>query len=239
MQFNCQNSQLIPLTVTSLTSVLEDSSMMRRFRLCDIININQTLLAFEFLKGRIYTRKGDKTVWAKTVRSEWDKRQATLQILIHADEIPWCKSLLIFQGKGFNNSALRAEAKRYDQGVIVWFNSKAYANEETTIHWLKQHYQYATIGLSNKINPRSRLLSLDTFSPQKTPRVKELYRSMNITTSFVPGGCTGFIQVLNVAINKPLKQRIEDLADEHYDKHHKKYAFRKYTVDKRCVILMR
>ena len=36
---------------------------------------------------------------------------------------------------------------------------------------------------------------------------------------------------------KPLKQRIEDLADEHYDKHHKKYAFEKYTVGERRVML--
>ena len=144
---------------------------------------------------------------------------------------------MIFRGKGSNNTALRNEAKKYDQGVVVMWNEKAYANEDTTAWWLKQHYQYATIELLNRITPQSRLLSLDVFASQKTQRIKDLYKSMNVITSFILRGCTEFIQVLDVMINKSLKKRIAELADEHYDKYHKKYASEKYSVGERRVML--
>jgi hypothetical protein len=42
------------------------------------------------------------------------------------------------------------------------------------------------------------------------------FKRINCTRSFIPGG-TGFIQVCDVAINKPLKNWIVELAEIHYD----------------------
>jgi hypothetical protein len=32
------------------------------------------------------------------------------------------------------------------------------------------------------------------------------FKKLNCTTSHIPGGFTGFVQVLDVSLNKPLKQ---------------------------------
>ena len=40
-----------------------------------------------------------------------------------------------------------------------------------------------------------------------------------------------------MSINKSLKKEITELTDEHYNKYHKKYASKKYSVDKRYVML--
>jgi hypothetical protein len=51
---------------------------IRRFKLSEITNIDQTPLAFEFNDGKTYCGKGKNTVWVKEMRSGWNKRQATL-----------------------------------------------------------------------------------------------------------------------------------------------------------------
>jgi hypothetical protein len=49
--------------------------------------------------------------------------------------------------------------------------------------------------------------------------MKQVFRKLNITFFFISFDCTSFIQVLNVAINKSLKNRISELIDIHYDQH--------------------
>jgi len=114
----------------------------KKFSLSEISNIDQTPISFEFLSLKTYESKGSKTVWVKTARSRWDKRQATLQILLHADGERWCKPLLIFHGKGDKkgkpfHKGLQAKYKLYDLRVVVMFNKKAYANTDTIIEWIK------------------------------------------------------------------------------------------------------
>jgi hypothetical protein len=63
-----------------------------------------------------------------------------------------------------------------------------------------------------------RLLSLDVFSGQKTKEVITSFKALKYTTSFIPSSTTGFIQVCDTAINKSLKARIKELADQYINK---------------------
>ena len=49
--------------------------------------MDQTPIAFEFLNSRTYNTKGIRTLFVKQTSSGWDRQQATLQILVHADGI--------------------------------------------------------------------------------------------------------------------------------------------------------
>jgi hypothetical protein len=49
-----------------------------RIKLSEIVNMDQSPLLFEFLKGRIYVKRGEKTVRLKEGKSGHDKRQCTL-----------------------------------------------------------------------------------------------------------------------------------------------------------------
>jgi hypothetical protein len=57
------------------------------FELLEIANMDQTPISFEFLDNRTYDTIGSRTVFVKQTGSGWDRRQATLQILVHADGI--------------------------------------------------------------------------------------------------------------------------------------------------------
>ncbi len=64
LQFNRRNSQFF------LNQVLLHEK--ERYELCDIENMNQTSIAYEFLQNSSYDFKNVKIVWVKTHRSKWD-----------------------------------------------------------------------------------------------------------------------------------------------------------------------
>jgi hypothetical protein len=48
--------------------------VVSRIKLLEICNIDQSPLPFEYLKDYIYTKKGDRTVYIKEGKSEYNKR---------------------------------------------------------------------------------------------------------------------------------------------------------------------
>ncbi len=80
-----------------------------RYWLCDIENMNQISIAYEFLQDHLYDFKDAKTVWVKTHLSEKDYQQATLMLYVSADEISQWKPLLIFKN---NNHVKKTQSRR-------------------------------------------------------------------------------------------------------------------------------
>lgn len=101
--------------------------------------MNQTLLPFEYLSGRTYALKGDKTVWRKATASGWDKRHATLMLTVFAGGVSYLRPIIIFQGTAdskMQETHYGEERKHYDPCVICWFNPKGYANGDIMQRWL-------------------------------------------------------------------------------------------------------
>jgi hypothetical protein len=65
--FNRRNSQLRDGSEDTVYAV-------GRYLTSNIINMDQTPLPWEYLEGRTYKTKGNKTVWAKSRQSGWGKR---------------------------------------------------------------------------------------------------------------------------------------------------------------------
>jgi len=96
------------------------------------------------------------------------------------------------------SASIQAEKERYDQRVVVKFNSKAYANSTCIVEWL-----------DNQVIPvldgHPTLMALDMFGSHKTEEVLDTMRAHDITLSVIPGGCTGLVQPMDVSINRPFK----------------------------------
>ena len=98
--------------------------------------MDQTLLPFEYLSGRTYALKGDKTVWAKSIKSGWNKQQVTPTFTVFADGVTQVKPIMIFKGtenKERQQFYYGEEPTLYDDRVVVWFNKKGYANTEVLL----------------------------------------------------------------------------------------------------------
>jgi hypothetical protein len=48
--------------------------------------------------------------------------------------------------------------------------------------------------------------------------VSTVLKQQGVVLSVILGGCTGFVQPLDVSLNKPLKDLIKDEQDRHFDK---------------------
>lgn len=68
-------------------------------------------------------------------------------------------------------------------------------------------------------------------------QIKQVFRDLNITSFFISADCTDYVQVLNVIINKSLKDRIKELTNIHYDENFEKWDKESYTVEKRRIML--
>ena len=58
---------------------------------------------------------------------------------------------------------------------------------------------------------------MDIASFHKTPAVLSKLKKKGITTSLIPGGCTGLLQPLDTAVNKPFKQYLQDYTEQYMD----------------------
>ena len=107
------------------------------------------------------------------------------------------------------------------------FNPKAWSNADLMLEWIKYMYtpssKYPLFPRYSTVRP-PRLLSLDVFSGQKIKEVIASFKSLKFTTSFIPGGTTDFIQVCDTVINKSLKARIEELADQYIDENEREWG---------------
>lgn len=60
------------------------------------------------------------------------------------------------------------------------------------------------------------------FLGHTTDKVFNILHSLRITTSLIPGGCTGLLQPLDTAINKPFKEFLHDCTDIYIDEREQK-----------------
>ena len=92
-------------------------------------NIDQVPLPFIIDHDKTYEVKGSEQVWVSQPSGGLDKRQATLQLCIRAEEQN-VKPAIVFRGKGNVRADEKAE---YDEGVDVYFQSCAWMDSEVNM----------------------------------------------------------------------------------------------------------
>jgi hypothetical protein len=126
---------------------------------------------------------------------------------------------------------------KYIYSVNVLWNPKAYTNKDTMLYWIKHVYQlssaYSTLGVEQE----PCLLSLDAFSAYLTPAVRCALKAEKTTLSIIPEGSTGIVQVLDVSLNKLLKDLIKEEQDDHYNCYIEEWQQEKYNIGERQILL--
>lgn len=197
----------------------------QQFPLNRILNIDEIPIPFEYFEGKTYDLKGSHTISARTHRSGWDKRQATLILYIFADGVgSRIKPKIIFHGvSGSGNRILGKEKHLYHPEVTIEFNPTAYNTEDLFLKFFDEEL-FPSLGISDFRNPppQKTLLLLDVFAGHTTDTVLSKLRSANIITSLIPGGCTGLLQPLDTAVNKPFKGYLREFTDQYIDEQEEK-----------------
>ena len=79
-------------------------------------------------------------------------------------------------------------------------------NDELTNVWVEEVWGSLAFG--------KRFLVWDSFKCHISDEMKETVRKMKTVMGVIPGGCTKFLQPLDVSINKPFKAAFRALYDE-------------------------
>ena len=89
-------------------------------------------------------------------------------------------------------------------------------NDDLTMNWVKR----VLINFSFL----KHMLVWDSFKCHITENIKNQLKLCNIVMSVIPGGCTKYLQPLDVSINKPFKQSFHELYDMWFQKGEFKYT---------------
>ena len=91
-------------------------------------------------------------------------------------------------------------------------------------HWCDENIMKEWID-TERSNPftspirSKKILIADFHRAQKTDCVKAFLTKRMTSLSNVPPGCTSRVQVVDVMVNKPLKDDVRRLFEDHLDKH--------------------
>ena len=198
-----------------------------RFKLGNIAHIDQTPMPFEVGTSITYNDIGARTVWVKSLGSGLDKRQAMVQLTVHADGVPQTPSMVVFRGKGLRITS--KERNLWDKRVVVKFQENAWVNEDISLRWAQ------TIWKQKTFEPR--LLILDVHTAQKTPAFLHALSLRNTTPAFVPAGCTSLVQPLDVALNKPFKNLVDAQFNQHFEANLDAWALGKISASERRILM--
>jgi hypothetical protein len=83
-----------------------------------------------------------------------------------------------------------------------------------------------------------KFLAIDVFRAHNTTEVIAAFKQLKTTVSLIPGGCTGFVQVLDIALNQLLKMLIKEKTDDYYNNYIEQWTAGKYTVGERRIMLI-
>ena len=135
--------------------------------------------------------------------------------------MPRVKPLLIFRGKGIRIT--KKEPESCDKCVSVTFQDNAWCDEKVMLEWIRKDWAcYYT----NKPTPFSsgKTLIADIYRGQQTDAIKSLLVKAKTVLHNIAGRLTPYLQVVDVIVNKQLKESIQIQSEQHIQENLDKYS---------------
>ena len=180
----------------------------------DIANMDQTLLPFVMDDGKTYPDKGSSEVWYATYGSGLDKEQCSVQLAIFANGKPRMKLFVIFRGKGLRIKSKEEDA--WNRLVQVLFQGKAWCDKPIMLDWIFQQWNNCFINPPTN-GSYGKILIADVHRAQQADKVKCILKKRKTNLIKVPSGCICRVQSLDFVFNKPFKDIIRQLFEQHID----------------------
>ena len=112
------------------------------------------------------------------------------------------KPFIVFKGAKRENKALYY---KFNRKCSVASSANGWRNEDLTLRWCNE--------ILDQFSFCERLLAWDSYEAHLTDDVKKSLTKSKIESVIIPGGCTEYIQALDVVWNKPFKGKIQEFYD--------------------------
>ena len=114
--------------------------------------------------------------------------------------------LLLVVGKR-GGTIERREVGTYPDGAVYKVQEKAWFTEEIMLEWVQEVLAPYVATAPPGIVP---LLYLDSFRVHLMGSVVNAIQDLGVEVEFIPPGCTGLVQPVDVGFNKAFKAKVKD-----------------------------
>ena len=193
-----EHNQLIDRLIAYILLVRR-LKMKYNYQLADIIVMDGTPIWSDMVSERTVDSTGAKSVSMKTTGHE--KSRVSVCVAAKADGTK-LQPMIVFKGAKREVETLN---KEFRGRCVVASSVNAWMDTPLTHVWIDN--------VVGAFSFRRRLLAWDSYECHIEPRVKSSLKAKQIDDAIVPGGCTKYIQLADVCLNKLIK----DYATERYD----------------------
>ena len=106
-----------------------------------------------------------------------------------------------------NGTIAKRELRTLPTDLIYRCQEKAWFDQPVMMEWVEKVLGPYVANVPHGIVP---ILFLDNFSVHKTGAVVEAIQALGVEVEFIPPGCTGMVQQVDVGFNKSLKSKFRD-----------------------------
>ena len=162
------------------------------------INMDQTNQFYGSSPKSTINVRGQRTVNMRKGAEE--SKRCTVAITVTASG-QMLQPFIVYKGvKG--GTIDRRELPQHPSGAVYTVQNKAWFNEDVMLHWVEHILAPYVATAPVTIIP---ILFLDSFRVHMMGNVANAIQNLGVQVEFIPGGCTGLVQPIDVGINKPYK----------------------------------
>jgi hypothetical protein len=172
-----------------------------------ILNMDQTPIPFTYNARKTLELVGRRTVHIR--KSTGDTKRATFAMTVTASG-KILKPVLIFKGAR-NGRIVQREFPNYGNDMIYLCQQNAWMDEEAMIVWVDQVLRPYIETAPAGILP---ILFLDSYRCHMMASVVGMIQDLGVEVEHIPGGCTSLCQPVDIGVNKPFKNRIQNQWEE-------------------------
>lgn len=174
-----------------------------------LLNLDETGIQIADSYKRTIDKKGKKTIHIKSGRKNKDR---VTVLLLCSSQGKKYSPMVIFKGKkdARIHKSMKLLQKKYNGRVLIEVNAKAWMTTELFCCFLKEVFKNRCPGALS-FGPQPKLvLTMDNFSAHTNEGPAKLMEELKIHPIFFPPNCTGYIQPLDVGVNKSFKASFMD-----------------------------
>ena len=167
------------------------------------LNMDQTPMWYAMTPKTTIEPRGSRTVNVRTATGDSERVTVAVTITASGHLLP---SMVVFKGSPTGTIA-RREIPTLPRGLLYRVNAKAWFNEQIMLDWVEHVLAPYVATAPEGIVP---ILFLDMFKVHMMQSVVQAIQALGVQVEFIPAGCTGLVQPVDVGFNKSLKAKMRE-----------------------------
>jgi DDE superfamily endonuclease len=200
-----QNTRYAVSVIDDFVVYVNEQIVSGNFGPLEIVNIDKTNIEFDTIGSTTLADQGSRTV---SLRSTGSSSRCTvlLRVTLSVEKLP---PFIIFKGKPNGQIAHKwTGTTGYPSTSIYAVQGKAWIDERTFLLWIEKVWQS-----SSSLKPHSYLIMDESTVHLRKSCLNAVY-DCRTELDFIIQGYTSKLQVLDVGINKPFKDKVMQSYDE-------------------------